>query len=196
MKRILSISFLFFLVVVTFTCTRKRDVKPLPEGAKAWLYGYTTGLISRIDPITVQFSGLAVNEEEVGQEVANNLVDIVPDAGGKWVWVDRQTMRFTPEPALAFATTYIVTVQLGKIFDNVPAEAASFDISVTTRDPYVSLKLEGLQTPDVKQRGKRTLTGMLLTSDFVPDAEAAALLTTATQAGKALEVTWSQRQWH
>ncbi len=162
----------------------------MPESAKAYLYAYTQGTISRTASIDVQFAGLVASAEDIGNKIPADLVQLKPKAMGTWQWADRQTMRFTPDPALDFATTYTVQVALKNLFDNVPSEAGLFEFNVQTREPYVSLKVDGLGTPNLGERTQQVLQGQLYTSDYL-DSETAASLLVAEQGSRKLDLTWS-----
>ncbi|WP_367389766.1 MG2 domain-containing protein [Lewinella sp. LCG006] len=189
MNRLFYLLLLAVLVAVP-SCSKNKNAKAMPESAKAYIYAYTQGVVSRTAPLKIQFAGVVITEEQVGTEAAKNLVNIEPNAPGTWTWTDRQTLRFDPAPALDFATAYLVTVSLKDLFDNVPAEAHQFEFSVKTRDPFLTLETDGLSTPDPSIRETQVLKGQLLTSDFVADEEIPELLN-VEQNNKKLNLTWS-----
>lgn len=178
------------LLLSFWSCKQKIAPRPMPESAKAYIYAYTQGMISRTDAIEVQFAGLVASPEEVGNEVPASIVQLKPQAAGAWEWIDRQTLRFTPESALDFATNYTVQVALKSLFDNVPADAGLFEFNVQTREPYLSIHVEGLTTPELTEREKQVLKGQLFTSDYL-DNEAVSQLLNIQQRGRALNLTWS-----
>ncbi|MEL6655966.1 MAG: MG2 domain-containing protein [Bacteroidota bacterium] len=189
MKRLtcLIISLIFFSC---FSCNKNDSLRPMPESAKAYLYAYTQGTISRTSSIDIQFAGLVATAEDIGTKIPAALVQLKPNAPGEWQWADRQTMRFTPDPALDFATTYTVQVSLKDLFDNVPSEASLFEFNVQTREPYVSLSVDGLETPNLGERTQQVLRGELYTSDYL-DSETATTLLVAEQGSRKLDLTWS-----
>ena len=162
----------------------------MPESAKAYVYAYSQGMISRTDVIEVQFAAIVAEPEEIGTKVSADLVQLKPQAAGEWEWVDQQTLRFTPNPSLDFATTYTVQVSLKDLFDNVPKDASLFEFSVKTREPYVSVAVDGLFTPDLSERDQQVLQGQLFTSDYL-DNETATELLNIEQRGRALDLTWT-----
>lgn len=162
----------------------------MPESAKAYVYAYTQGVVSRIEPIKVQFAGVVASDEEVGKEAARGIVSMSPGAPGSWTWADRQTLRFDPDPALSFGTSYLINVSLEELFDNLPEDAKEFEFSVLTRDAFVSLEVDGLSTPDPDQRGIQVLKGKMLTSDYLADDEVPQLLQ-AEQGNEELSLIWS-----
>ena len=87
----------------------------MPESAKAYLYAYTQGIISRTEAIEIQFAGAVAEAEQIGEKVPADLVQIKPAVAGEWQWTDQQTMRFSPNPVLDFATTYTVQGEGGKV---------------------------------------------------------------------------------
>jgi len=189
MNRFFVLLALISLSILT-SCQPKRAARPMPESAQAYVLAYTQGIIFRTSSIRIQFAGNVVEETDIGSSPARNLVALSPAVAGNWTWEDRQTLAFTPTAMFDFSTSYLVTVQLGDLFDQVPEEAKVFEFAVNTRDPFVRIATEGLSTPDFAIREKQVLQGRLLTSDFVAADKASALLQ-ATQQGRTLSLTWS-----
>lgn len=178
------------LVFSFWSCNKSDEARPMPESAKAYIYAYTQGVISRTAPIEVQFAALVADPDQIGTKVPSKLVQLKPQAKGDWEWVDQQTLRFTPEPSLDFGTSYTVQVALKDLFDNVPAEAGLFEFNVKTRDPYLSVSVDGLSTPNLNERQQQVLQGQLYTSDYL-DNETASSLLNIEQRGRALDLTWT-----
>ena len=181
---------LLCLLSLLSACSEEREARPMPESAKAYVYAYTQGVVSRVAPLKVQFSGLVAGEEEVGNKVASGVISMSPNAPGSWTWSDRQTVQFDPDPALDFGTAYLINVSLEDLFDNLPDDARSFEFSVQTRDPFVSIEVDGLSTPDLAQREVQVLKGKVLTSDYLAEEEVPQLLQ-AEQGNRELDLVWS-----
>ncbi|RMF03685.1 MAG: hypothetical protein D6772_01785, partial [Bacteroidetes bacterium] len=195
MYRLSFIGLIISLLLFSACGQKKQPPKPLPADVQAYVYAFTQGVISRTSPIRIQFAGQVAAEEEIGQAPAAGIVTLKPTAPGQWQWEDRQTLVFTPDPALAAATQYLVEVQLERLFTNLPESARRFEFSVETRQPYVSLRLEGLETPDYDQREQQILRGSLRTSDFVEPKLVHQLLS-VKQGRRNLSLSWSHEQNH
>ncbi len=183
--------FLYIVALLFVTCSRQdRVAKPMPESVQAYVYAYTQGVVSRQAEIRIQFAAIVADEEKIGQEPEKSVARLSPAAEGTWTWADRQTLVFTPNPLLEAGTAYIVKVDLSTLFDNLPADAEQFEFGFRTRDPYISLAIESIETPDYKERNKQVITGKLQTSDYVNADQVAGLLE-ASQDGRQLPITWS-----
>ncbi|MEL7221840.1 MAG: MG2 domain-containing protein, partial [Bacteroidota bacterium] len=178
------------LIFLALSCQDKKEIKPMPTSVEAYILAYDEGVIGRKDAINIQFAGLVVEAEKIGTTAAGKTFTISPSVAGQWEWIDRQQVKFTPDKPLDFSTKYIVSTKLTDLFINVPPEAAVFEFGVQTRDPFLSIKTDGLSTPDVQQREKQVLKGKLKTSDFIAQSTAKDMLS-VRQDGKELPITWS-----
>ncbi|MCB0548139.1 MAG: alpha-2-macroglobulin, partial [Phaeodactylibacter sp.] len=191
-----KLPFLLTLIIILsafFTlpsCNKEQRAKKMPESVSAYVYGYTSGIISRATPIRVRFASLAAGEEAIGQQADSRIVSFSPAISGIATWEDAQTLRFDPAEPLASGTAYVATVNLKKVLPEVPDEAASFEFDFRTRDQYFELSIDGISAPNPKDLSKQELQGFLYTADMAgPEAVEAVL--TAQQKGKKLPVRWS-----
>lgn len=184
-------TFIFALSLLSLfvSCQKERKAKALPESASAWVYGFTSGVISKAEPIRVQFASLAVSEAEVGVPINQTLINISPSVAGKLLWEDRQTLRFEPEAHLQSGKNYLATVNLKKIFPEVPEDAESFEFDFRTRDQHFEMDIQGLNASDPKDLRKQELLGKILTMD-VAESEAVEKILQATQGRRSLPVEW------
>lgn len=187
---VLSITVLTLIGTVIFSsCKRETRAGGIPESLSSYVYGFTSGIISKADPIRVRFTGAIVTSEEVGAEVQGNVIGFDPAIAGKATWEDDRTIRFEPENNLQSGTAYIATVNLRKLIDNLPKDATSFQFDFRTRDQYFEVQTNGFQAPDPKNMSEQEFTGALFTSDIVENEEIEQVLT-AKQNGKILPVRW------
>lgn len=171
------------------SCQRERRAEAMPESAKAYVYAFSSGLLSKTAPVRVQFASQVATAEQVGQEADRSILSFSPNIKGKAVWEDRQTLRFDPDPSFESGQAYIVEVQLSRLFDNLPADAESFEFDFRTRDQYYSVHLDGLYAPDVRQLQKQSLKGKIITADQANTKQVEALLK-ARQNRRDLPVSW------
>lgn len=178
------------ILSLAFACQKNKDIKPMPASAQAYVLAYDQGIIDRKESVDIQFAGLVVEEDKIGTEVEGNTFSISPSVAGQWTWTDRQQISFTPDNPFDFSKEYIISIKLADLFDNVPSEAEVFEFGVRTRDPFLSIQLDGLITPDLNERNKQVLKGKVKTSDFISESIAKDILH-VQQAGEVLPVTWS-----
>lgn len=185
------LTLLFISLTISWSSCRKGEARAdkMPESVSAYVYGFTSGIVSKGAPIRIRLTSPVIDESEIGEQAPASAVSFSPSIKGKAVWEDRQTIRFDPEAPLASATTYVATVNLKKVIPGVPADAESFEFDFRTKDQYFEVSVDGLWAPDIKDLKKQELTGSIFTSDIADAAEVEKVLT-ATQAGKNLEITW------
>jgi len=183
---------IFFLatIIALPSCNKEKRAQKMPESVSAYIYGYTSGIVSRSAPVQVRFASLAAEEIQVGQEADSRLLSFSPAIKGSATWEDAQTLRFDPAEPLASGTTYIATVNLQQAIPGVPAEAASFEFDFRTRDQYFELAIDGISAPNPKDLSRQELQGSLFTADLA-DSEAVEGMLSAKQQGKQLPVRWS-----
>ncbi|MCB0557902.1 MAG: hypothetical protein H6573_15910 [Lewinellaceae bacterium] len=183
--------FLFLIAFITLpSCNKEQRAQKMPESVSSYIYGYTSGIVSRSAPIRVRFATLAAGEDAIGQEADSRLLSFSPAIEGTATWEDAQTLRFDPAGPLASGTAYIATVSLKKILPDVPDEAASFEFDFRTRDPYFEVSIDGISAANPRELSKQELHGYLFTSDMA-EAEAVESVLSAQQNGKDLPVRWS-----
>ena len=179
-----------FLLLSTFTSCKDKRARKMPESVSAYVYAYTSGAISKADPIRVRFASLAADETEIGQEVKERILSFSPAISGVAKWEDGQTLRFDPSEPLESGKTFVATVNLKAVFPDVPAEAESFEFDFRTRVQYFEVTVDGLHAPNPKDLSKQELQGSLFTADMASDEKVEQLLT-AKQNGQQLSIRWT-----
>ena len=181
---------LFMALLLTPACRQEQHASAMPENAGAYVYGFTSGIISREDPIRVRFASQVATMEQVGQEADGHLISFSPSISGLAIWEDEQTLRFEPDESLKSGTVYVATVQLSSLFDNLPSDAQKLEFEFHTRNQYFAVNTAGLFPPNVQQLNEQALSGSLNTSDQA-DNELVEQLLTAKQKGRSLTIDWS-----
>lgn len=171
-------------------CKTDQRAKSLPPHLGEYVHAFTTGTISKTDEVRVQFAHAVANEDEVGNEVSGNVFSIRPAIKGKATWEDTQTILFRPADNFESGTSYVATVHLKKLFQNLPKDLAMFEFDFRTRDMYLQVEVEGLSAPDESDLSKQAITGTVYASDLVEN-EALEKVLNASQNGNTLNVTWS-----
>jgi uncharacterized protein YfaS (alpha-2-macroglobulin family) len=184
-----SLTFLF-LILLAPACNREKVAEPVTEAVSQYVYAYTSGVISRADPIRIQFSQVAVGENQVGQNAAENILRFTPSIAGTAYWENEQTLVFQPEEFLPANTPYLTTVALDQVFGNVEKEAQQFEFNFHTRELYFDIEIEGLESQDPKDLSKQRVKGSLNASDVML-AEGIPQVLSATQDGRDLPIEWA-----
>ncbi|MBK7873798.1 MAG: hypothetical protein IPJ74_25630 [Saprospiraceae bacterium] len=175
--------------LILFSCKREQRAEGVPESLSSYVYGYTSGVISKASPIRIRFTNAMVDAEQVGEEVKGNVLSFNPSISGKANWEDDRTILFEPETDLSSGVAYIATVDLRKLIDNLPKEATSFSFDFRTRDQYFEVQTNGFNAPDLKDMSKQEFGGTLFTADIAASEEVEQVLT-AKQNGKDLPIRW------
>lgn len=192
MIKVFSFSLLIISLFFSTSCNQQRNAKELPNVLNAYVYGFTSGIISKTTPIRVRFANPIVAEEEVGAALSGTPISFSPTVKGTYSWEDRQTLKFEPETAFTSGTAYLATVHLRKIMDQVPKDAPTFEFDFRTKDQFFEVQVTGLRAPNPNDLSIQEITGQLQTSDAASAEEVEQLLK-ATQQGKALPIEWQHR---
>ena len=171
-------------------CKRKISVKSMTKSMAAYIYAYSSGTLSRDQPVRVRFTAPLIQLEEVGKAVDNGVFSLNPVVKGQAVWEDAQTLKFTPEDAYTGNQTYVASVNLKKVFKNVPKDAEEFQFDFRTRELYFEVHPDGIQPENGSDPSIVELSGELKTSDKA-DSKAVEQLMTAKQASRALKMSWT-----
>lgn len=183
----------FVVVFSTISCTKKPEqiTRAIPESIGAYVYAFTSGMISKASQIKVQFATAAVEAAMVGKEAGSGIISFSPGINGKAVWEDERTLVFQPDKTLPAQTPYVATVHLNKIFNGLPADAESFQFDFRTRDQFFTVEADGISAPDPDDLTKQEISGLVSTADVATQEEVEKLIT-AKQEGKNLPLTWTQ----
>jgi len=179
-----------FALLFTTGCKNDRSAQPLNDLIKSYVYGYTSGVISKASTIQVQFAQPAAETDEIGAELKSSPISFSPSIQGHAFWSDEYTLVFQPDKYLPSKTEYIATVRLDQVFKRVPKEARSFEFEFETREQYFEVEVEVMQATTPDQLIDQELLGWVRTSD-VADAESVEKLLSAKQNGKALPIRWA-----
>ncbi len=186
---LLTLGLIFAMGLQFISCNRENRAQKMPESVSAYVYGFTSGVISRTAPIRVQFASMVASADQIGQE-ADGIISFSPSIDGEATWENEHTLLFSPTTPLLSGTSYVATVQLSKVFDNLPADAKSFEFDFRTRDQYMEVSIDGFNAPNPKDLSKQELKGTLRTSDFA-EAETVEKVLNANQKGSNLAIDWS-----
>ena len=114
---VFALFFLSFSLFLTQTgCKRNLTARKMSPSMAAYVYAYTSGIISKEAPIRVRFTAPLVAADKVGKAVDGGVFSLTPSVSGDAVWEDAQTIRFTPKTSLDAKTAYLGTVKIKRLF--------------------------------------------------------------------------------
>ena len=185
---------LLLAVILMFgvSCQKEQRAKPIPTNLNKYVYAYTTGLISKQSPIRVRFTSPVIDEDAIGGD-ALKYIAFQPRVQGAATWEDRQTLLFQPDEAFESGQSYISTVQLQGLLDNLPKELHSFQFEFKIKEQGFNVQVDGLLTALSGQLKDQELLGTISTYDVAENAQIEALLT-AFQFSKPLSIEWQHEE--
>lgn len=174
----------------TSSCKRKgaQDVSTL-TAVNPYIYGYTSGVISKASPVKVQFADQVAEPEDVGKTAPKEIVTISPNVAGTFTWEDERTLRFDPVEPLPTATTFQVAVNVKKVIKAAKGDNASFTFEFRTREQYYQTSLDGIYYPNESNYNQVQVKGVVYTAD-VADGPSVEGMLKATQDRSPLKVRW------
>lgn len=196
-----SRNFQFFIVLFAslftiISCNNEsQQAEPLPPNIENYVYAFTSGVISKNASVRVRFSSPIVESESIGSEAKKGIISFSPSIKGKRVWEDDHTILITPEEHLKSGTSYVATVQLSELFDNLPEDAQRFQFDFQTRQQGFNVGIHGLQAVSSANLQEQELRGNVNTYDIADNAEVEKALQ-AQQGGKELEIEWTHEGNH
>ncbi len=154
---------------------------------KEYINYTTSGVVSVTEPVQI---GLAKEVEgwDTATEISDKIFSISPSIKGKLKATNVRTLVFTPEENLKPDTEYSVTVNLSKIYPNVPSEYKKYTFKFKTLQPNFSINTNNLQSYNKEWQ---YIEGVLKSADVL-SLEKVKQLLSATQKGKKLNIKWRE----
>jgi len=181
---------LLFSIALTLSlnsCKKSQEeATQLSENLSAYVYAYTSGVISKVAPIKVRFTQAVVEEERVGT-VAKEILQINPSVAGQAVWQDAQTLVFKPQNNFKSNREYSASIDLKKLFSNLPKDFNTFRFDFQTRQQGIKVRVNQVSAVDNDDLRKQQVLGEIRTADVVNMTELEKALT-ARQGRKTLPV--------
>jgi uncharacterized protein YfaS (alpha-2-macroglobulin family) len=173
----------------TFACDRRVPSAGLSPELAEYIHAYTSGAISKVSPIRIQFTRPLLEEDQLEGRLSPSILRLRPAVKGELRWEDRQTLRFDPAEPLASGSTYQAQINLRSLLPDLPKAAAAFSFEFQTRGQFYQVELDHLRAPNPADLSQQELPGRLYTADYA-ESEAAAQMLEARQDGKVLEISW------
>ena len=152
---------------------------------------HTSGDISCLSTIRVQFTDNIVEAAQLNQMLAASPFTFAPDIPGAAVWTERNTLEFVPSPRrLPGGQAYAATVNLASILPAGTAAPEPFSFKFLTRQQTLEVKPRGLEAVSENDASKLQLRGNVTLADVIADDDFPKILT-AAQDGKNLAIEWT-----
>ncbi|MDR1761800.1 MAG: hypothetical protein LBR55_05065, partial [Bacteroidales bacterium] len=139
-----------------------------PEFAK-YVISFTSGVVSNQTKISLRFVQ-DIAGAEAGKELSSNPFSISPKIKGKAVWVDKQTIEFTPDQALTAGEIYTVSCKLDK-FIEVPKELKTLTFSFQVLKQAMNYEFEGISPYNETDAQWQRIHGSFATADYANSAD-------------------------
>jgi len=193
MKMRKSLRRFFYLLVISMLTilSCKNDVGTsgkITEELSAYIYAYTSGVISKASPIKIRFAQPVIEKSSIGT-VAQNILRFTPNIEGEAIWEDAQTVRFEPASYLKSKTTYKGVLNLEDVYANLPSHLAKFQFEFQTIEQNFELVLDRMEAVDIQDLSKQSLIGTIQTADVVTAEEISEILV-AKQGKMTLPIVW------
>jgi len=154
----------------------------------SYIYAYTSGTISKEDPVRIRFVQSIADSSMVGAEV-EDLLSFSPTVKGVARWENDKTLIFEPEGWFPSGTKYLGKLKIRKLVNGLAKDIRSFEFNFRTREQHLSLQVDGLEPTNVQSLSEQQLRGVLITGDLLEKKELEKLLT-ASQGGTSLPIQW------
>ncbi len=193
MTRIL-LRFLTIIGLLSFvvSCKSDRRTASTLTDLNPYIYAYTSGVISKSEPVVVRFAQEVVPADEVGKPVARGIFSIAPNVSGSAYWEDERTLRFEPESNFRSGTAYRARLNLRQFLKEVKREYRQFNFDFQVRDQYLEVNLIGIRPARENDLSVQQLEGTLYTSDLA-DIETVEQSLKALQGKRQLPITWESK---
>lgn len=177
------------LLLFLFSCQKKQSRNQLPAEINNYVYGFTSGTISKSSPVVINFTQAIADETGLQSSPDASILSFTPEASGVLSWEDARTLRFDPDPSFETGTAYTAKVNLQKLISGLPKNARSFEFSFRTREQFFEVVTVGLETPNPQQLSNQVFSGRIVTADQASPEEVEAVLT-ASQQNDNLPIEW------
>jgi len=173
-------------------CKKKTHTYITPDPAfSSYVYAFSSGEVSKNSSIMVRFMDQVVMADRIGTEVSDGVMSFSPKLEGTVLWEDDRTIKFTPEDGLPSGKSFIASVDLDKLFDNVPSALHDFEFDFRTREQGFNVKVNGIRTVDVSDLSKQEISGYIHTSDVVEQAAVEQMLSFTQKKNDNLTIEWA-----
>ncbi|PHR73250.1 MAG: hypothetical protein COA67_03545 [Lutibacter sp.] len=179
---------MLILSVFVFSCKPKNPQESTDNlfKFKDYITQTTSGEVSAKSSIRIDLLK-EVDSWVPNQEITENIVSISPSVKGTLIALNSRTVLFKPSEKLKENKEYQVTVNLGKLYSNVPSEYKKYRFKFKTLEQNFSINTNAIQSYSKKWQ---YLEGVLRASDVMSLEDVEQLLS-ANHKGDKLKVKWN-----
>jgi len=160
-------------------------VTVIDKGFSKYISAYTSGIVPAGSTVQIVFTPEFAAKADKSK--TQGLFSFSPSLKGTAEWADDMTLLFKPSKPLESATSYQGTLDLSKI-GQVEEHLRLFPLAFSTIEKNFSVTVNPV-TCDLPDGNTYSLTGTLVTSDFIDPSEVEKYLTAST--GRRIEkITW------
>ena len=168
-----SIFTLGFLFMTLYSCKRSPQASENNAQFAKYVLTQNAHIVSSSDDIYITFKNPSIDKSKINSAPGHKVIKMTPKVDGEWQWVDRQTLKFIKAEALEFNTKYTVTVNLNRLYDQVPAASRQYVYNFDTENFYFKVDEMKLENPSAAEPNRFNLkvdikTNFDLTEDVLP----------------------------
>jgi uncharacterized protein YfaS (alpha-2-macroglobulin family) len=179
--------FLLLLLLTSFSCQQKQNNRQLSAETNQYIYGFTSGTISKNSPVIINFTQSVT--DDLDTPPSTSLFSLSPEVPGTLSWEDERTLRFDPSSSFKAGTQYTASVNLQKLIAKLPKNTRSFQFDFRIREQFFEVLTVGLQTPNPQQLSSQVFSGSIITADEAEPDEVESVLS-AVQNNANLPIEW------
>ena len=181
---------LLFSIVLSVVFLACKDEKPQETTNnlfkfKEYINFTTSGVVSVAEPIRIDLAK-EVESWVANEEVSKKFISISPNIEGKLAALNKRSLLFQPSQKLEPNKEYTITVNLGKIYTNIPSEFKKYTFKFKTIAQNFKVTTTNFQS---YSKEWQYIEGTIKTADFL-DFENAKTLISASQKNKELPIKW------
>jgi len=192
-KKYVLIGIPLIIFVLIFFFRQGKSARSFDAGMDSafaeYIAAYSSGTISSMGTIQINFTNDAVDSTMVGKEADEKLFDFSPSIAGKAIWANTSTIEFHPNEKLPSNEYYEVDFNLGKVF-TVEKNLRIFSFSFQTIPQSIEITIDNVRPKSKEEYTKQIVTGTILTAD-VSNSSVVEKILSAKQNKQALTVAWT-----
>jgi len=150
------------IVVISMFSGEKKFKLSNPEIFKDYISSYTGEVISKNDVIAIQLTDQFMNTID---KKKTNIIEIYPKVKGTVSWKEDNIIEFKPDNSLESGTAYFVTLDLGKLSNDIDKEAEEFVFRVQTKHQTLNVQIDKITTTDRQNFTKQDVSGKIKLND-------------------------------
>ncbi|QMU63045.1 MAG: hypothetical protein GKR88_01340 [Flavobacteriaceae bacterium] len=172
------------LIVFVFSCKNKKNPDNIYK-YRNYINYTTTGIISTSDALELYFTK-SIERWKGEDHIPQDILSVYPEVAGNLVLKNSNVLRFLPSSPLKPDTEYTVTIQMDKVFEEVPKDKKTYTFQCKTIKPGIAISVNNLQS---YSKDWQFVEGTLESADIIK-LEAAKKLVKASQRKKNINIVW------